>query len=137
MNQFILLLLLFSSIAQADELDCGNATTTIEINECVAEKLTLAHKEMQQYLQASIATYYHDAIVAESIKQAQRAWLNYMELHCDSVYSVWREGSIRNVMSLGCQITLTQQRTHELWSQYLRSQDSTSSALPEPYLPSH
>lgn len=103
----------------------------LEINACVAEKLTAAHHEMQEYLTASIQHHQADAIVADSIKQAQRAWMKYMELHCDSVFSVWREGSIRNVMTLGCQITLTQQRTYELWLQYLRSAENDP-LLPRP-----
>lgn len=132
MIKCLLLFLLLPSIALSDELNCDEATTTVEINECVAEKLMLAQIEMRKYLEASLTHYHDDIIVLESIKQAQRTWMKYRELHCDSIYSVWRDGTIRTVMSLGCQINLTQQRTYELWSQYLRTIDETNALLPEP-----
>lgn len=135
MNKYILFLFLLLPLAHADELDCEKAKTVLEINECVADKLKTAHTKMREYLDASITRHSEDIIVTEAIKQAQRAWMKYMELHCDSVYSLWREGSIRNVMYLFCQISLTEERTYELWSQYLKLQDNSTPTLPQPIKP--
>jgi uncharacterized protein YecT (DUF1311 family) len=131
MKKSIWFLFLCTALAQANNFECNKAGTMLEINDCMAEKLTATHHEMQKYLSTSIQRHQDDAIVADSIKQAQRAWMKYMELHCDSVFSVWREGSIRNIMTLDCQINLTQQRTHELWLQFLRSAENDS-VLPRP-----
>lgn len=134
MKNYLWFVLLLSWFTHANEFNCNQAGTMLDINACVAEKLQDAHDQMQKYLSASILQHQADAIVADSIKQAQRAWMKYMELHCDSVFSVWRDGSIRNVMTLACQITLTQQRTYELWLQYLRSAENNS-VLPRPDTP--
>ncbi|MDE0552455.1 hypothetical protein OU793_24315, partial [Vibrio sp. VP6] len=56
----------------------------------------------------------------------------YMSSHCDSVYTQWRDGTIRGVMAISCKTKLTKQRTHELWENFLTYMDSTPPVLPEP-----
>jgi len=113
-------------------LDCQQAYTTIEVNQCAQQELLSAEKKMQRYLAQSIAQFRDDSLVAESIEQAQHAWLAYRKTHCDSVYNQWRGGTIRTVMAIACETKLTQQRTRELWLNYLTFMDSTPPILPEP-----
>ncbi|MEO1094318.1 MAG: lysozyme inhibitor LprI family protein [Cyanobacteria bacterium J06638_28] len=115
-----------------EEIDCDQALTTIEVNYCAALDLEAAEAVMAEYLQASQDRYAHDATVLQSIDTAQDTWLIYRAAHCDSVFEVWRTGTIRTLMWLECSIELTQQRTFDLWHSFLTYADSTPPLLPEP-----
>ncbi|MEZ9189793.1 lysozyme inhibitor LprI family protein [Vibrio sp. 10N.286.52.F8] len=129
-----LIALCFSFSALADEgvVDCENAMNTIEINHCAAIELESAQAELDKYLAASFEHNAYDAQLVASIKKAQESWQAYMTAHCDSVYTQWLDGSIRGVMALSCKTTLTKQRTHEVWANFLTYMDSTPPVLPEP-----
>ncbi|MEZ9601901.1 lysozyme inhibitor LprI family protein [Vibrio sp. 10N.261.55.A10] len=122
----------FSALADEGVVDCENAMNTIEINHCAAIELESAQAELDKYLAASFEHNAYDAELVASIKKAQESWQAYMTAHCDSVYTQWREGSIRGVMALSCKMTLTKQRTHEVWVNFLTYMDSTPPVLPEP-----
>ncbi|MEZ8611384.1 lysozyme inhibitor LprI family protein [Vibrio sp. 10N.222.51.C8] len=122
----------FSALAYEGVVDCENAMNTIEINHCAAIELESAQAELDKYLAVSFEHNAYDAELVASIKKAQESWQAYMTAHCDSVYTQWREGSIRGVMALSCKTTLTKQRTHEVWVNFLTYMDSTPPVLPEP-----
>ncbi|MEZ9576306.1 MULTISPECIES: lysozyme inhibitor LprI family protein [unclassified Vibrio] len=124
----------FSALAYEGVVDCENAMNTIEINHCAAIELESAQAELDKYLAASFEHNAYDAELVASIKKAQESWQAYMTAHCDSVYTQWRDGSIRGVMALSCKTTLTKQRTHEVWVNFLTYMDSTPPVLPEPKL---
>ncbi|OEF86807.1 lysozyme inhibitor LprI family protein [Vibrio splendidus] len=124
----------FSALADEGVVDCENAMNTIEINHCAAIELESAQAELDKYLAASFEHNAYDAELVASIKKAQESWQAYMTAHCDSVYTQWRDGSIRGVMALSCKTTLTKQRTHEVWANFLTYMDSTPPVLPEPKL---
>ncbi len=120
--------------ASDDVIDCENAMNTIEINQCAAIELESAQAELDKYLAASFEHNAYDAELVASIKKAQESWQAYMSAHCNSVYTQWRDGSIRGVMALSCKTRLTKQRTHEVWANFLTYMDSTPPVLPEPKL---
>ncbi len=126
----------FSCFVFADErmVDCDNAMNTLEINHCASIELESAQTELDKYLEASFEHNAHDAELVKSIKSAQETWQAYMTAHCDSVYTQWRDGSIRGLMALSCKTKLTKQRTHEVWENFLTYMDSTPAVLPEPKL---
>ena len=135
MNKFIVLALsLYSMFAMGDELDCDKAITTPDINYCAGVELTKAELEMKTYLTKSKAHNHYDPELLESIDIAQKAWALYAKAHCDSIYTMWREGSIRGVMSLNCKTKVTTARTHEIWENFLTYMDSSPPVLPEPLL---
>ncbi|MEZ8122585.1 lysozyme inhibitor LprI family protein [Vibrio splendidus] len=123
-----------SVLAVEKTVDCENAMNTLEINHCAAIELETAQAELDKYLAASFAHNDYDAELVASIKKAQDSWQAYMSAHCNSVYTQWRDGSIRGVMALSCKTTLTKQRTHEVWVNFLTYMDSTPPVLPEPKL---
>ncbi|MEZ9013459.1 lysozyme inhibitor LprI family protein [Vibrio splendidus] len=123
-----------SASASGDVIDCENAMNTIDINHCAAIELESAQAELDKYLTASFEHNAYDAELVASIKKAQESWQAYMSAHCSSVYTQWRDGSIRGVMALSCKTTLTKQRTHEVWVNFLTYMDSTPPVLPEPKL---
>ncbi|KLV04014.1 hypothetical protein ABT56_15395 [Photobacterium aquae] len=121
-----------SASATEDPLDCENAFTTIDMNRCAAIERDAARVEMERYLNASLAHNAHDPELIEAIKQAQQDWEQYADSHCKSVYTLWRDGTIRGVMGISCQIETLQQRTHDLWANFLTYMDNTPAVLPEP-----
>ncbi|OCH66610.1 lysozyme inhibitor LprI family protein [Vibrio splendidus] len=120
--------------ASDDVVDCENAMNTLEINHCAAIELESAQAELDKYLTTSFEHNAYDADLVASIKKAQESWQAYMSAHCNSVYTQWRDGSIRGLMALSCKTTLTKQRTHEVWANFLTYMDSTPPVLPEPKL---
>ena len=135
MNKYLiatLTMLLSPMLSASAVVDCENARTTIEINQCASAELESAQATLDDYLQAS---YEHHADVPElvaAIKTAQKDWQAYLTSHCDAVYQQWRDGTIRGVMSLSCKTQLTRQRSHEIWASFLTYTDSSPPVLPEP-----
>ena len=126
---------LFFTITAATEnmpFDCDNAVNTIQVNQCASIELESAKAELSYYLDASFEHNSHDPELVKAIKMAQNNWEIYMSSHCDSVYTQWREGTIRGVMAISCKTKLAKQRTHEIWSNFLTYMDSTPPVLPEP-----
>ena len=129
----ILLASLSFTAASADKaVDCDNALTTLEINQCAAIELESAQTELAKYLEASYEHNAYDSELVAAIKVAQKDWQSYMSSHCDSVYTQWRDGTIRGVMTISCKTKLTKQRTYEIWENFLTFMDSTTPVLSEP-----
>ncbi|UXZ54706.1 DUF1311 domain-containing protein [Halomonas sp. 7T] len=124
----------FAVMAMAEDkpLDCDNAMTTLDINQCVAVQLESAQTELSQYVEASVNHHADDPELVTAIEHSQQAWEAYATAHCDAVHAQWRDGSIRGVMALTCKTQLTQQRTHTVWASFLTYMDSTTPVLPEP-----
>ncbi|MGY5452168.1 lysozyme inhibitor LprI family protein [Agarivorans sp. MS3-6] len=129
---FALACLSFTVLAANKAVDCDNALNTLEINQCAAIELELAKVELTQYLEASFEHNDYDPELIASINVAQKDWQVYMSSHCGSVYTQWREGTIRGVMAISCKTALTKQRTHDIWLNFLTHMDSTPPVLPEP-----
>ena len=123
---------LFPIHASADQMNCENATTTIQINTCIGQEIEAANYLLTQYVAKAKARYADQAEVIASIAHAQQNWLAYRQSHCDSVYDIWSDGSIRGAMFGECMLQLTKQRTHQIWKDYLTFMDSTPPLLPEP-----
>ncbi|RKF17973.1 DUF1311 domain-containing protein [Alginatibacterium sediminis] len=135
MKKYLVLYLIFSfhsAFASNEVVDCENAVSTPDINYCEGLELAKAEQQMQRYLETSLSHNSFDQPLVDAIGQAQVKWLAYREAHCDAVYTMWREGSIRGLMSLSCQIKLTKQRSFDLWENYLTYMDSTPPVLEQP-----
>lgn len=120
-----------SAFASDESPNCDNAMTTLDINQCALIELDTAEANMRRYLDAALRRHEADAALVAAIQQSQARWQDYREAHCDAVYMQWREGTIRGVMSLGCQKALTRERTHTLWENFLVTMEGESQ-LPEP-----
>lgn len=107
----------------------------MEVNKCAGIRLKQTEAEMNRYLDKSIERFSYDPEVEAAIKIGQDAWSEYADKHCNSIHTKWRGGTIRTVMALDCKIRLTQERTHQLWLDYLTYMDSAKPILPEPVLP--
>lgn len=135
MNKYLIACLAILSsptLSASAVIDCGDAQTTIEINQCAAMELESAQAVLAEYLQASYEHHADDPELVKSIKAAQKDWQAYLASHCDAVYMQWRDGSIRGVMTLSCKTKLTKQRTHEIWENFLTYMDNSPPVMPAP-----
>lgn len=89
---------------------------------------------MHRYLDAALNDHEADTALVASIQQAQESWEDYRQAHCDAMYTQWRDGTIRGVMSLSCKKQLTQARIHTLWESFLVTMEGEP-LLPEPSIP--
>ena len=131
---FVVLSLLSLMVMASNVVDCENAMTTIEINQCAKLELESAQDTLNQYYQASLERYQEDKELVSAIETSQADWQAYLESHCGAVFTQWRDGTIRGVVTLSCKTMLTKQRTHQLWQYFLTYMDSTPPILPEPEL---
>ncbi len=130
----VLSIFAFTAIASDEEItfDCDNAVSTLEINTCAIIELDLARAELSKYLNVSFEHNSADSELVKAIEVAQNDWQAYMSSHCNSIYTKWREGTIRDAMTISCETNLTVQRTHEVWAHFLTYMGSTPPVLPEP-----
>ena len=106
--------------------------TTLAMNECYAQTLSRADERRAAYLVAALEREAEKPETAAMIVASDKAFTAYRDAECNAVYESWIEGSIRNVMALSCSIEMTDQRTHDIWQNWLTYMDSTPPVLPEP-----
>jgi uncharacterized protein YecT (DUF1311 family) len=121
-----------ATITQASTIDCSEAYSTLEMNQCAEDKLDAADQQLQHYLKQSIQQNSTDQALINAIQTAQTRWIQYQKAECSAVYTQWQQGTIRGVMALSCKLALTQQRTLTVWENYLRPMDSSDAVLPKP-----
>jgi uncharacterized protein YecT (DUF1311 family) len=135
----MLLLIAFAAAAISaapDDIkpDCSGSTP--EMNACVLEKLDRAEKRLNAYLQKAMERHTSNDgkfdSVALGIQAAQTAFEAYRDIECNSVLEDFKDGTIRGIMTLGCQLDLTNERTHTVWNNWLQYMDSTPPVLPDP-----
>jgi uncharacterized protein YecT (DUF1311 family) len=110
--------------------DCDGSTA--EMDACMLEILERSQQRKARYLEAALERFADDEGVVSAIRMGDSAFEAYRENECGAVYEQWRDGTIRNMMSLTCSIGLTDERTRTIWSSWLTYMDSTPPILPEP-----
>jgi uncharacterized protein YecT (DUF1311 family) len=97
---------------------CPHASTTIEINECLA-------KEANQTSMNFIVFYSNLRSLLKSnpdneklLDETQTAWTAYRDKTCAAIDEFWSGGTIRVSQSESCQILLTHSRMRDLNSLY-------------------
>jgi len=138
----MLILLAAAFLAVQDpgsELDCANASNTLEINDCATKDVATEQARLETYLAASVGVLRDEAKTPEAattvvteLQASQKAWQAYADSACSTVYTRWQSGTIRNLMALSCRRRLTQDRSHSLWADYLVSLGGEEPVLPEP-----
>lgn len=130
----MLTLIVALAVAQVgDPLDCPGMTT-YDMNRCAAADLDTTQVRLDRYVIAARARNVDpdSAAILAAFDASQSAWKSYAESECNAVYERWKGGTIRGVMTLGCQIDLIDSRTHVIWENWLQYMDSTPPVLPEP-----
>lgn len=62
----------------------------------------------------TVGTFPEFANLADSLLEAQRAWIAYRDAECGLAYALWGSGSMRNIASSNCQMSMTAERTIQL-----------------------
>ncbi len=109
-------------IAQSKQADPCFQGNTVEINQCLGNRLEARDKALNaaygallKRLDASDPT---DGVDYQSIKRqlvdAQRAWINFSQNDCNGRYALYAGGTIRGAVYAGCMIAHTERRTNDL-----------------------
>lgn len=116
----------------SDAIDCREPKSTLEVNHCMSADLREAEARLMKYVEVAREELAEDKPTLKAFDTAQSAWASYREAHCDSVYSLYRDGTIRGSMNLGCKTMLTDERTYAVWETFLTKLDGSDPVLPEP-----
>jgi len=111
---------------------CAEAETTLDSNICYANTLAKAEQRRREYANAAGLRHADRPELAKGIEASEAAFDAYRDAECGAVYEDWKEGTIRNVMSLTCRIEMTDRRTKVIWQNWLTFMDSTPPTIPEP-----
>ncbi len=132
-------LLIALALASAPASECQDAKTTIEMNNCVANTLSGAERQLDRYYDAAVQRLRsqdspgaRDAL--SKLASAQAAWRTYRDAECAAVFDNWRDGSVRIAAETKCRIGATQLRTFSIWWSWLTYADSSAPVLPRPDL---
>lgn len=107
----------------AEQVDCGNAQTTYEMQFCADKDFKAADAEMNQAYQAAIARAagqeapapYDGKAYEAALRAAQRAWVAYRDADCKGVVPFsWQGGTGTGAAVIGCLTAKTQSRTKDL-----------------------
>jgi uncharacterized protein YecT (DUF1311 family) len=127
MKRLLFVGLLSASVAHGEEPKpdpCATQTNTVEINYCAKLMLDEKDKELNaayQKLLTILVPYSKDdpvdyTGVRRQLVEAQRNWVAFRDNDCKAKYTLNEQGTIRNVVYLGCLIEHTEQRTKQLLS---------------------
>lgn len=111
--------------------------TTPEIQSCFSSRLAQAEAQLKRYTEAALRRMQGSGIAARTqadFHKAESAWWAFREAECKAVADRWSDGTIRTSMELSCRLKLTEERTYELWQNWLTSPDRATPILPEPAL---
>lgn len=100
----------------AHALDCNNALTTVEMNECASIDQKVVEAKLNATYQATLKSLDERKAtnVRKKLVQAQRAWVRFRENDCAAVYALHADGTIRTLLWIGCMQSRTEQRIREL-----------------------
>lgn len=115
-------MLTFAFDTKAQNLDCNNAATQMEMTECAGQEWKAADAELNAVYKQAMAKmreadgYLPDYLqgAAKTLKEAQRAWIPFRDKACESYGFLARGGSMEPMLVYGCLTTLTQKRISEL-----------------------
>ena len=116
-----------TSQARADEIDCANAKSTVEMNYCADKEFAAADKALNTEYEAALAQTrtrdleppYDAKSFEAAMRESQRAWVAFRDADCKNlVAQEWSGGSGASAAILGCMTQLTMARTKDLKERY-------------------
>ena len=110
--------------------DCDGST--LKMNGCMADLLQQALRRKDQYLSAALERNSDRPELVALIQSSDTQFDSYRKQECEAVYEDFKDGTIRNIMSLSCSIGLVDERTRTIWQNWLTYGDSSPPILPEP-----
>ena len=109
-------LLLSSSYLFA--IDCNNAYSTVDMNECASQDYEYVDKQLNLVYKRLMSKL--DSVGKEKLKTAQLAWLKFRDTQAELDADLFRDGTGSTVLFLSSKTSSTQKRVEELQA-YLKS----------------
>ncbi|HEY8670017.1 MAG TPA: lysozyme inhibitor LprI family protein [Terriglobales bacterium] len=113
---------------------CDNAMSQMEMNQCSGEqyrkadaRLSVVYHKALTFLAADVDEARHrndndetkhGATSIQKLKAAERAWIQYRDLHCDAAGHEYEGGSMRPMMWANCMKLATEHRVANLKEAY-------------------
>ena len=104
---------------------CASDTTTAILRRCMGTELHAADSTLAVYYDTALRR----AAAPAELRQAQAQWNRFRDADCHAIGAQYQGGSLAAIAEGRCRVDLANDRTHELWSIYLRI---TEDPLPEP-----
>lgn len=106
----------------AQDVDCANAVTQMDMNQCAYDDWEAADTQLNAvYKQAMALLKTWDADLpadekggAEALKEAQRAWIIFRDKACEAEGYAMKGGSAEPLLVYGCMRELTEERVGHL-----------------------
>ena len=102
----------------AQQPNCKDPQTQVEINVCAGIEYQNADKRLNQVYQKLIPKL--SATRRQKLIVAQRAWINFRDANCEFEQSQFEGGTMAPAAKAGCMAQLTKTRTAQL-QQYIDS----------------
>jgi uncharacterized protein YecT (DUF1311 family) len=115
--------LLAAGGAMAQNVDCSNAQTTVEINFCAERDLNAADAALNAVYKVALAKIaksdgekpYDPQSWEAALRASQRAWVAFRDAECKGLEPMeWSGGTGSGAGVLGCLTRLTHERTQAL-----------------------
>ncbi|QSJ15615.1 lysozyme inhibitor LprI family protein [Nostoc sp. UHCC 0702] len=107
-----------SKMQLAQKLNCNNAQTQLEINQCAQLSYKNADQKLNQVYQQLLPKLSRSR--KQKLNAAQLAWIKFRDASCEFERSAYEGGSIAPTIYFGCLEKTTKQRTQEL-QEYLQA----------------
>lgn len=110
----VLISILVLSISQALAIDCQNAVTQLDINQCANSDYKKADTELNRIYKQVLAKT--PATQRSLLKSAQLTWIKYRDADCTFQSSATEGGSVHPMIISACLTHKTEARSAELLS---------------------
>ena len=117
---FTLLLIVVPTLSHA-KLDCKDAITTPDINQCaqtefesVEKKLNETYRRVLKSLNKPDEEIVSYSEIKRGLIEAQKAWVSFRQKDCDAYFTLHASGTIRTVMYIGCMQSHAEKRIKEI-----------------------
>jgi uncharacterized protein YecT (DUF1311 family) len=112
---FLLTFFIFAT-GTAARAQCGEAKTTLQINECFAKELKKADARLNRvYQQTREKLSPQDAAL---LQKAQRAWVAFRDAQCEAEHALLDGGTAGPAALMSCKLELTRRRVAEIKTIY-------------------
>lgn len=98
------------------------AKNTLMSNDCFKQEDNRLFDINNGYYNRLIELHQNNPLVISQLKQARKAFIEKKDAYCSAQYDIWAEGTIRNIMYLGCSHLLIKQDTEFLIETFLKEQ---------------
>ncbi|GHC57897.1 lysozyme inhibitor LprI family protein [Neogemmobacter tilapiae] len=114
--------LLLAAPTWAQDIDCDNAMTQSDMNQCASMDYDAADVELNAVWKDAMATmkeidsYLDDSEkgAEDALRESQRSWINYRDKTCEADGYRMKGGSAEPMLVAGCLASVTRNRTEEL-----------------------